>query len=156
MIFIQRYIGVAEASQTQVFKHQQDSCLCSLLHVFSFLFSLLLWGTSFVCFSGPLNWKYGSWHVPGLTSCLSQILNFDKSTLIGPIWVSCPGTHYWQARFLEGTAVTYGLDLSWRVARKESRLEKKVKNVHYKGTVLGLKEIVVQKGKPTHQAWTPI
>ena len=92
----------------------------------------------------------------GLTSCLSQVLIFDKNTLIGPIWVSCPGTHYWQARFLQGTAVTYGLGLSRRVARKEYRLEKKVKNVHYKGTVLGFKEIVVQKGKPTHQPWTLI
>ena len=146
MTFIQRYRGVAKARVGS--SNTSEIPLSSFLQVFS-LFSLLLWGTSFVCFSCSWYQKYGSWQVPGLTSCLSQVLIFDKSTLIGPTRVSCPGTHYWQVRFLEGAADTYGLDSSQRVARKEERLGKKVKTVHSNGTVLGLKEIVVQKGKQT-------
>lgn len=89
--------------------------------------SLLLFRTSFVCFSCPWSWEHGSWHIVGLAFSLSQVLIFQKGTLIGPTWASCPGTCYWQASFPEGTAVTYGLDLRRTVGRKRTEMRKESK-----------------------------
>lgn len=150
MTFIQRYRDVAEASQSQVLKHQQNSLsllpsACRFILLLSLLrnqlcllllssklrtWQLTYCGSNFLSLPGP--------HFPERDTNWFNLGQLPRCLLLTSIVPGGHCCHLW-----------VGLKLnSWQ---KEGKMRKESKECPYKGTVLGLKEIIIQKGKQTHK-----